>query len=122
MKTKLFLLVILLIGCQSTPETTQVELEQRETTQDIEGTWRVSGMFDDGFSWFSEYTFDDGSFRMQGYPPIDKEGTYTILSEDGNTFLVEIYPNEQDPYEASFTVAEDGSTLEWNQQIYTRVN
>lgn len=118
----LFFSLLFLIACSNTP-TGEIDNEERlYIGGSIEGTWRVSGMFDDGFSWFSEYSFESGRFTMQGYPPIEGEGSYVILSQDDDTFVLEMDPVNQEPYEAIFILSNDGETLEWNQQIYTRVN
>ena len=56
----------------------------------IQGTWRAAG--GKGIrAWFLEWTFEDGTFRQTGYPPIVQEGKYRVLSADAERITLELY-------------------------------
>ncbi len=48
----------------------------------LQGVWRASGNVGEGLSWYLKYTFKNGTYTMEGYPPILEEGTYTIIKKE----------------------------------------
>jgi len=63
--------------------------------QFIQGKWSRSGSAD-GFAWYSNYTFNRGSFTIDGYPPLKQSGSYRILSSSGDTVVLEFYDQKGD--------------------------
>jgi hypothetical protein len=61
-----------------------------ENEKFIQGTWRVTGE-NGGYAWFLEWTFENGSFKQTGYPPIIQEGKYKVLSAAGDQITLELY-------------------------------
>lgn len=60
----------------------------------MQGTWRLSGMNDATHSWFLEWTFDQGKFTLDGYPPLHQEGKYRVLNEQGAKLTLELYDQQ----------------------------
>ncbi len=60
----------------------------------MQGTWRLSGTSDATHGWFLEWTFDRGSFTLEGYPPLRQEGKYRVLSDQGNKLSLELYDQQ----------------------------
>ena len=60
----------------------------------VQGTWRLSGMNDASHSWFLEWTFDQGRFTLDGYPPLHQEGKYRVLKEQGRRLTLELYDQQ----------------------------
>ena len=57
----------------------------------IQGTWRLTGQNDPRHSWYLEWTFDQGKFTLQGYPPLAQQGKYKIVKNDDNKMTLELY-------------------------------
>jgi hypothetical protein len=57
----------------------------------LQGTWRLEGSDGNKNSWFLKWTFDMGSFTLEGYPPLHQEGSYQIISVDGDKVLIELF-------------------------------
>ncbi len=115
---KLIALSLLLVACQNTVETNEVT---SITGEGIQGEWTATGELEGGFNWFSTYTFDDQTYALTGYPPIDDKGTYEILNKNENTYTLSITPESEEPYQIVVELLEDGKTLDLNGQTYTRV-
>lgn len=62
--------------------------------QFMQGTWRLSGMNDATHSWYLEWTFDHGTFTLDGYPPLHQEGKYRVVKEQGNRLTLELYEQQ----------------------------
>ncbi|MBI5052173.1 MAG: hypothetical protein HZB52_02775 [Chloroflexi bacterium] len=63
--------------------------------QFLQGKWSQSGSAD-GFAWYSNYTFDRGSFTIDGYPPLKQSGSYRLVSSSGDTLVLEFYDQKGD--------------------------
>lgn len=121
---KFILLALLLSSCNSAPEEELVDNKTETSYEGIEGEWTVSGTLEGGFSWFATYTFTDEEYHLSGYPPLDDKGTYTIKSQEGTTYVLEMSPEAESEdafYILELTLAKDGQTLDLNGQTYTRV-
>lgn len=59
----------------------------------IQGTWRISGS-NGTMAWFMEWTFADGNFIQEGYPPLLQKGKYRLLKDENNTLVLELYKQE----------------------------
>ena len=57
----------------------------------IQGTWRLTGQNDPRHSWYLEWTFNQGKFTLQGYPPLAQQGKYKIVKNDKNKMTLELY-------------------------------
>jgi hypothetical protein len=61
------------------------------------GTWRLDGELPPnntghGFHWFLEYTFNaDGTFILNGYPPLMQKGKYRIVKSEDAKLTLELY-------------------------------
>lgn len=63
--------------------------------QFIQGKWS-QGDSTDGHAWYSAYTFDRGSFTVEGYPPLHQTGSYRVVSSVGNKLVLEFYNQKGD--------------------------
>ena len=94
--------------------------------QFIQGKWSQSGAAD-GFAWYSSYTFDRGSFTIEGYPPLKQSGSYRIVSSSGNTLVLEFYDQKGDlgteNSKTTITIdrAKDAISLNGGKDFYSRV-
>lgn len=62
--------------------------------QRLLGTWHIDGYADQKARrgrWFLEWTFADGKFKEDGYPPLEQSGSYRVLSSQGNKLTLELY-------------------------------
>lgn len=57
----------------------------------LQGKWRAAGDHGNGHIWFLEWTFDDGKFKQNGYPPILQEGKYKIISVEKGKITLELF-------------------------------
>jgi hypothetical protein len=58
----------------------------------IQGNWRAEGADPSGrHGWFQTWTFDQGKFKHEGYPPLLQEGSYRLLKKDKNKLTLELY-------------------------------
>ena len=62
----------------------------------IQGTWRFDGQLPTSgkgprMSWFLEWTFADGTFVQNGYPPLRQTGKYRVAKEQGDALTLELY-------------------------------
>ncbi len=107
---KILFLTLFLIGCTTEPVVTEEIVE-------IDGTWRASGTVDDGgFNWYVEFSFEDGEYSMNGYPPTEDEGTYEV-SEGSITFT----STQGGVNTQTFALSEDGQTLDMGGTSFTYV-
>lgn len=91
----------------------------------FEGTWSVSGE-EEGFAWYLRYTFNNGTYTMEGYPPTEATGTYTATELEPNhytlTLLADPTEYNSDPTSETWDVwlNDDGQSLEvTNGYTYT---
>lgn len=76
----------------------------------IQGKWRVSGQLPPNqsghsMSWFQEWTFSDGKFLEEGYPPLGQKGKYRIIRNEDDKLTLELF-------EQSGTFGTENSRLE----------
>ena len=57
----------------------------------LQGTWRLEGSDEKKNAWYLEWTFDMGSFKLEGYPPLHQEGSYQIVDVVGDKVTLELY-------------------------------
>jgi hypothetical protein len=81
------LLAVLLFSFVSFAPRTSLKPPQEKFLQ---GTWRLEGS-DGKVSWYLKWTFDMGSFTLEGYPPLRQEGSYQITNVDGSKVMLELY-------------------------------
>ena len=70
----------------------------------VQGKWTAAGDLGDGHSWYLEWTFDNGSFEMVGYPPIHQAGKYRLTASEGDTITLELYDQQGDLSTADRTI------------------
>lgn len=58
--------------------------------QYIQGTWQAAGDLGEGHSWYLKWTFKNGTFSVEGYPPLTQTGNYRVKSSVGSTLTVEL--------------------------------
>lgn len=110
---KLLFLTLFLLACTGTTVTN----EESSAINELDGTWKASGTVDDGgFNWYVEFSFEDGEYSMNGYPPTADEGTYEV-SEGFITFTSE----QRGVNTQSFVLSEDGQTLDMGGTSFTYV-
>lgn len=51
----------------------------QETVDEFTGTWRGDGKTKDGYEWFVEYSFKNGTYDMKSESAFKDNGTYTIV-------------------------------------------
>ncbi len=94
--------------------------------QFIQGKWSQSGSAD-GFAWYSNYTFDRGSFTIDGYPPLRQSGSYRIVSSSGDTLVLEFYDQkgelgtENSKRTITMDRAKDAISFDSGKNFYSRV-
>jgi len=111
--------MLLLEACVS-PQIT--DLGEGIPVEGIEGEWTASGELDDGgFSWFVTYSFYESEYSLSGYPPIEDKGSYEVLEQEENIYTLTLSPENEEPYQLTIELSEDGTTLDLNGQTYTRV-
>ena len=82
MKSFPALLLLLLISLpQVIASSSRAEVSDEEF---IQGTWRLEGKNDEKHSWMLEWTFDQGKFKLVGYPPLYQAGKYRIIKTEAN--------------------------------------
>lgn len=62
----------------------------------IQGKWRVEGKLPPNqsghsMSWFQEWTFTDGKFLEEGYPPLGQKGKYRVINNESDKLTLELY-------------------------------
>ncbi|MCP4441876.1 MAG: hypothetical protein GY810_23460 [Aureispira sp.] len=62
----------------------------------IQGKWSYSEQVDEGFSSHISWTFDKGSFEMDGYPPINVKGNYSVKRAKEDAITLELYSQTWD--------------------------
>jgi hypothetical protein len=120
---KLFLSLFFVALSSLSPAPTAPNLDAEEKT--IQGTWRLAGT-NGRHSWFLEWTFDAGKFKLQGYPPLYQEGSYRIVKTDGNKLTLELYDQKgnfgTEPSQIEILVNKAGDRLKIKgQEPFTRV-
>ncbi len=89
-------------------------------TEKFEGTWFAGGeSTQENPSWYKNYTFEKGTYKVEGYPPISEVGTYKVLSENENSFELELN-NDSGISNLNLNLSKDGSTLEINGTEFIR--
>lgn len=81
------LLTVLLLSFSSFAARAPVHPQERF----LQGSWRLDGSDEKKNSWFLKWTFDMGSFTLEGYPPMHQEGSYQILDVNGDKVTLELY-------------------------------
>jgi hypothetical protein len=82
-------LLFLLIGLSQAGGVTPVYAEDFNE-EFIQGTWRLTGQNDPKHSWYLEWTFDHGKFKLDGYPPLHQSGNYRVLKTEGSKMRLEL--------------------------------
>jgi hypothetical protein len=62
----------------------------------IQGTWMAAGDLGEGHSWYLEWTFENGKFSVEGYPPLTQTGDYKVTKSEGTTLTLELTNQEGD--------------------------
>ncbi|MCP4421621.1 MAG: hypothetical protein GY805_33835 [Chloroflexi bacterium] len=87
-----------------------------EAEQFIQGEWSFSEEIDEGFHASYSYIFEDGTVRFSGYPPLQWNGRYRILSTKNSSITLELYDLEDedgafDNYTIDLTIDPEETTL-----------
>ena len=89
---------ILLLMCVGT-------LAAAPVAKDLQGKWHAEGQLKEptgpGMSWYLDYTFKpDGTYSMDGYPPIEEHGQVLVAAHDAHhftlTFTHRVFMNNSD--------------------------
>ncbi len=67
-----------------------------QAEQQIQGRWSFSEEVDEDFHASYSYTFEDGLVRFSGYPPLEWNGRYRILSAENNLITLELFDLEDE--------------------------
>ncbi|MEP6945332.1 MAG: hypothetical protein ABJA02_05395 [Acidobacteriota bacterium] len=67
----------------------------------IQGKWRLDGHLPPNqsghsMSWYQEWTFADGTFIEEGYPPLNQKGRFRIFKDENNKLTLELYEQSGD--------------------------
>jgi major membrane immunogen (membrane-anchored lipoprotein) len=91
MKSFLAFLFIVLIGLFEVASSPANSADAENSNEEfIQGTWRLTGE-NGGHAWFLEWTFDQGKFKLVGYPPLHQEGKYRVIKTEDNKWTLELY-------------------------------
>lgn len=63
---------------------------QHSDAEFIQGTWRLEGKNDEKHRWMLEWTFDQGKFKLVGYPPLYQGGKYRVIKTEDNKWTLEL--------------------------------
>jgi hypothetical protein len=94
--------------------------------QFIQGKWSQSGS-NDGHAWYLTYTFNSGSFTVEGYPPLRQTGSYRVVSSVGDVVVLEFYNQKGDwgtqntKETLTLVRAQDQFSLDGGKTFFTRV-
>ena len=69
--------------------------ETHPTETFIQGSWTFNETVDD-FASYQTWTFTDGKFTMDGYPPIWREGPYEVLEADEDHIKLKLTDNAEE--------------------------
>ena len=101
-KLKLFtlgLFTLALVGCM-------------HATTPIDGDWSISGGEGEE-SWYTNFSFHNGNYSIDGYPPLYEAGTYAVEADTTSTYTIQFEPTtEIEPYSKTVRISEDGQTFE----------
>lgn len=61
-----------------------------------EGTWRYAVHHPRPPDFMQEWTFQAGTFRVTGYPPLSQTGSYRLIGGTGGRLTVELYDQHGD--------------------------
>jgi hypothetical protein len=62
----------------------------------IQGTWMAAGDQGEGHSWYIQWTFDNGKFHVEGYPPLVQNGNYSVVASQDSTLTLQLTNQEGD--------------------------
>lgn len=62
----------------------------------IQGKWNHSEQVSDDFYSYIEWTFADGSFEAEGYPPLYHKGKYSVVKSEENKLTLLLTNQEGD--------------------------
>ncbi len=97
--TKYLLLLLLLTG-----------LSLRVAQSPLEGSWTASGPTgDEALGWTLTYGFDGNDYTLEGYPPLNEKGTYSVILQEEYATTVLLEPEEGQDRLVKFTLLEDGT-------------
>lgn len=73
-----------------------------EENNHLDGVWEAAGNIggediDSQFSWYLEYTFKGNSYELNGYPPINENGSLEYLEVKENKYTIKITPSNSEP-------------------------
>jgi hypothetical protein len=71
--------------------TTLVTSRSSENESFIQGTWRAAGDQGEGRTWFMEWTFERGTFKQTGYPPLEQRGRYRVIGDTESRLQLELF-------------------------------
>lgn len=92
MKSFPALLLLLFIGLS--PVIVSSARAQNSEEKFIQGTWRLEGKNDEQHSWMLEWTFDQGKFKLVGYPPLYQGGKYRVVKTEDQKMTLEMYDQQ----------------------------
>ncbi|MBI2473026.1 hypothetical protein HYV70_00515 [Candidatus Uhrbacteria bacterium] len=77
------------------------------------GRWHAGGTNTDGFEWFMEYEFSNGSYRLNTGTDYKEEGTYRITQRylDGSIEVEKTFDNNQKTYTMVIRTTDDPDVL-----------
>lgn len=91
----------------------------------IVGKWRASGQLDppDGMSWYAQYDFrKDGTFVMEGYPPISVTGKWEVIEQDRRKYRLLLTEQKMGtstwPDKDEWIDLADESVMKWGDREY----
>lgn len=122
-------LVVVILGCAASAA--RADKPPDEHPAALVGAWRASGTLPDkrgsaGMGWQLEYTLAaDGSFKMQGYPPIAVTGRWAVPEREGSRLRIVL--SEQKMGDGRWPdrdgwaeLSADGKSLKWQDKSFTR--
>jgi len=62
----------------------------------IQGKWTAAGDLGEGHSWYLEWTFDNETFELVGYPPLSQSGKYHMVESKDSTLTLELTDQKGD--------------------------
>ena len=97
---------------------------QSDNEKFIQGTWYLDGSTPQGLGWYKKWSFKNGKYRMTGYPPIDRFGSYKKISETSDAIEILLKPDEKSEGQErkiNITLNREDQTISFERQEYVFV-
>ena len=91
----------------------KAHFEQPIPVDELTGSWHAGGTNKDGFEWFMDYTFENGSYQLTTGTDYKEEGTYRISQRylDGSIEVEKTFDEKKKVYKMIVKTTDDPNML-----------